>query len=249
MCRLCEEAPFGYCDCGCGKPRGKNGCTAHSSRSKVLCNSKPLKGRHVCAIHGGKTPRGADSPHWKHGKYSIVYKEIPKRYVEAAVRSLESPESKSNRHQIALIDARSDELIGGLSTGEHGEAWVRASSAAGRLKKAFYAGDVNGVSKGLVDLEKALESGRADAEIWRQLIDLFEQRRKSVDTDSRIAFRKSVAMSLDEALQLASIVISAAREFIDTDDLDAFAERVAAMTPGGADALMPILEDPGALTN
>ena len=45
-------------------------CTAHSKQTGAPCRQPVVPGRQVCAYHGGKSPRGLASPHWKHGRYS-----------------------------------------------------------------------------------------------------------------------------------------------------------------------------------
>lgn len=40
------------------------------TRSGGQCQKPPVKGANRCKLHGGKTPRGTDSPHWKNGLYS-----------------------------------------------------------------------------------------------------------------------------------------------------------------------------------
>ncbi len=45
-------------------------CTATSKRSGNQCQKHAMRGRTVCLAHGGKTPRGTASPHFKTGRYS-----------------------------------------------------------------------------------------------------------------------------------------------------------------------------------
>ena len=151
MCKLCDKRPYGTCGCGCGKPRGKRGCTAHAATKKQLCEKPPCKGRHVCAKHGGKTPRGPASPHWKTGVYSVLFRDLPERYWQSAIATITSPETRSNRAQIAMMDARADELMGQLSTGEHGHAWRRAGVVLALLQRAFHAGNVEQCQRQAID--------------------------------------------------------------------------------------------------
>src|SRR5690606_14036435 len=45
-------------------------CKAKSKRSGVRCKKDAVIGGEVCHIHGGKTPKGVDSPQYIHGRYS-----------------------------------------------------------------------------------------------------------------------------------------------------------------------------------
>ncbi len=51
-------------------------CTATSKQSGVQCRKSAMTERSVCLAHGGRTPRGAGSPHLKHGRHS---KQLPFR--------------------------------------------------------------------------------------------------------------------------------------------------------------------------
>jgi hypothetical protein len=45
-------------------------CNARKKSTKKLCGAFAMDDRDVCYHHGGKTPRGEDSPHWKNGRRS-----------------------------------------------------------------------------------------------------------------------------------------------------------------------------------
>lgn len=226
MCKLCEEAPYGYCTCGCGKPKGKHGCTAHSSTTKLLCNNRAVtsRGMHVCRKHGGTAKTGAAHPLFKHGLYS---RHLPDRYLASALAHYNNPARHRLKKQIALLEAREDELFQKMSAGEHGDVWKRANEAAKEMRAAIKRGSLEDAERGMKTLTAALKDGRADQKVWGELSDLWEQKRKLVDTESRIDYRESVAMSLDQAMTLVGAVIATAREIIeDPDDLERFATRI-----------------------
>lgn len=52
-------------------------CTATSKRTGQRCHKPAMIDRTVCQIHGGKTPRGVASPHFHHGRYSILLRARP----------------------------------------------------------------------------------------------------------------------------------------------------------------------------
>ena len=45
-------------------------CTAKAKGSHEQCKNYVVRGRSKCRLHGGATPRGIASPHFKHGRYS-----------------------------------------------------------------------------------------------------------------------------------------------------------------------------------
>ncbi|MGI8403704.1 MAG: hypothetical protein ACR2OE_02845 [Thermomicrobiales bacterium] len=70
-----------------------------------------MRGRNVCLAHGGKTPRGAASPHFKTGRYS---RSLPGRLVAAYEEALNDPRLLSLRDDIALTDAMLMETLSQL---------------------------------------------------------------------------------------------------------------------------------------
>lgn len=52
-----------------------NKCGA-KTRAGTPCQRAPLAGRTRCRLHGGATPRGRESPHYKHGRRSTAVREV-----------------------------------------------------------------------------------------------------------------------------------------------------------------------------
>lgn len=96
------------------QPHGSNDqpitrqCTARSKRSGEQCRKHAMRGRNVCLAHGGKTPRGAASPHFKTGRYS---RSLPGHLVAAYEKALNDPKLLSLRDELALTDAMISELL------------------------------------------------------------------------------------------------------------------------------------------
>lgn len=83
-------------------------CTARSKRSGERCRKHAMRGRTVCLAHGGKTPRGAASPHFKTGRYS---RSLPGHLLAVYEQALRDPRLLSLRDEIALTDAMICELL------------------------------------------------------------------------------------------------------------------------------------------
>ena len=80
-----------------------NRCKAKTKQTGKRCKRSPTPGREVCRLHGGATPRGIDSPHFKHGRYS---KAMPDRLIEKYETARNDPDLITMRDDIALIDTR-----------------------------------------------------------------------------------------------------------------------------------------------
>ena len=89
-------------------PHGSNApaitrqCTATSKRSGNQCRKPAMRGRTVCLAHGGRTPRGVASPHFKTGRHS---RSLPGHLVADYERALNDPKLLSLRDEIALNEA------------------------------------------------------------------------------------------------------------------------------------------------
>jgi len=70
-----------------------------------------MRARNVCLAHGGTTPRGAASPHFKIGRYS---RSLPGHLVAAYEEALSDPRLLSLRDDIALTDAMLMETLSQL---------------------------------------------------------------------------------------------------------------------------------------
>jgi hypothetical protein len=68
-----------------------------------FCQDRPAVGRTRCRRHGGLTPKGPDSPHWKTGEW--VKGEKPKALGEQYQESLGDPQLMAYRHDAALYEA------------------------------------------------------------------------------------------------------------------------------------------------
>lgn len=86
-------------------------CTARSKRTGARCRKHAAPGRDVCSMHGGKTPRGIHSPHWRGRGYS---KDLPTRLADRFRLALQDPQLLELSSEIALLDARVGELLAGL---------------------------------------------------------------------------------------------------------------------------------------
>lgn len=85
-------------------------CKAKSKQSGERCKRHAAKGRLVCRMHGGATPRGMDSPHYKHGMKTrdrYMSKELALRYNAAAT----DPNLMSLEMNVALIETRMREIL------------------------------------------------------------------------------------------------------------------------------------------
>lgn len=157
-------------------------CTAKSKQSGEQCKRHAVPGMTVCAMHGGKTPGGIASPHFKTGRHS---KYVPARMRERYEEALTDDALLALDAEIALLDARIADLLSRVDTGESGAAWTQAGKSYRELKNAMGKIDIPAAQDAMQQLEAALGDGSADYTAWNEIQSLVQQRRALVETERK----------------------------------------------------------------
>lgn len=167
-------------------------CKAKAKRTGEQCRLHAEPGYKVCRLHGGKTPRGIASPHYKHGKFSRY--AVPGRLIMRYNEGIEDPELLNLSSEIALTDARTNELLSHLDTGESGAAWRVVKDAFDLLA----ADDKSGLSL----LAAAIDQGIQEYRVWAELQSMIEQRRKLVESEQKRRVAIEQVITVDEVMGL-----------------------------------------------
>lgn len=171
-------------------------CKAKAKRTGLQCNRRAVAGREVCQVHGGKTPRGIASPHYKHGRNTPWANILPKHMTEAFDASFTDPKLLSLRKDIALTDARITELLAALVREDAPLTWEQLVQAKAGFYKAQAAKNV-GASKAALDaIMLLIDQGAADVDKWAELRQAQEHRRKMIETEwkSKTALARVLTM-------------------------------------------------------
>lgn len=173
------------------------------TRSGKPCQTRPMaNGR--CRMHGGATPSGIASPHFKTGTYT---RYLPSRLLERYHESLSDPDRLALDDAIAVIDARLvDELLN-VEQGGSVEAWEAASEAYKELKAAMTAVDIPGAQSAMTALESILIGRAEDHTAWTKFDSLLEQRRKLVDTDRKRRRDMQQMVTVEQAMLLVGLLV------------------------------------------
>jgi hypothetical protein len=140
-------------------------------------------GRTKCRLHGGATPVGADSPHFRHGRRS---KYLPTRLLESYHAALNDPNLVSLREDLATADTRILELLRGVDVkGTTLGHWKQMSAIFEALRAAHARGDQVATQAAVVELDDALTRTGGDVEKWEELRAWADHKRKLSDTEQR----------------------------------------------------------------
>lgn len=94
-----EGKGLDYEPCGARKKTGDK---------SVRCLRRPCPGSKRCKFHGGMTPKGIDSPHFKHGKRSKYAKE---QVIQRIKRFKNDQDARDLRDELAILRGVLDSYI------------------------------------------------------------------------------------------------------------------------------------------
>lgn len=185
----------------------------------LVCLKPRAEGRTRCRLHGGATLRGVESGTFKTGEHSRVMDALPERMRSAYEASLRDPALLDLKGSVALIDARLIDLLNRVDTKESGQAWQAVETAFADLVSAIRKDDKRGQSAALSELDQMIRVGKGDSESWTEITRLLDDRRKHVETQTRLEVAGDRAVPVGELmtmmgafLNLVQTVVSSAEE-------------------------------------
>ena len=203
-------APSGKTHPVTGKPVcGSKRDTPNKFGVYYCCGSPLPNGR--CYMHGGATPGGIASPHTKHLRHS---KYLPGGLLERYQQAAADPDLLNLSAEIALTDARIDDLLGRLGEGDLAGAWVKLQDAFDAFRVASATHDADLKAEAMMDMAALIEQGANDQLVWAQLGDLMNDRRRLVQTETkrRVAMQKMI--SADEGMALVVALANIVRTHV-----------------------------------
>lgn len=193
-------------------------CTAIAKGTGEQCKKDAVQGSTKCHMHGGKTPRGMASPHYKHGRYS---KDLPSRLADKYQEARSDSELLALRDDIALVDARLRELVGRIDTGEADSLWRWLEEAVDDLLIARRSKDQAGIAAAVNDIVQAVEKGSSERKTWAEIFDLLERRKRLVESERKRLVDMQQMITSERAMLLLSVVVDTVRRHV--NDRDALA--------------------------
>jgi len=191
---------------------GKRICGAYSRRTGQPCQRPPMaNGR--CNQHGGKTPMGRASSNFKHGRYS---KYMPAGMRERYFESINEPSVLELIDEIGIIDSRIADRLTALEekTDVSSSTWRTVRTLWRTFMGHIRSGNQEGQQELLRQLNEVITSGSQQADVWDDLLNLVESRRKLVDSEGRRMEVKANIVTVEQAFYLVSATIDALKEVV-----------------------------------
>jgi hypothetical protein len=185
-----------------------------------------------CYVHGGKTPSGVASPHFKNGRHSKV---LPTRLAAQYETAQRDPDLLNLKHEIALVDARLGELLERIDLDGAGALWGMVSIVHHAMNQAIDTDDLDEL-KTLVDqLGTAISRASADRQAWEAILPVVEQRRRLVQSESRRRVAMQDMMTTERSLVLLGAVAQIVKRHVhDRDVLAGIAAELRGLVGDGA---------------
>jgi len=174
-------------------------CGARKRKSNDICRSTVIMRNGRCRIHGGATPVGAMSKNFKTGKYS---KDAPTRLLAAYEGARQDPQLLENREEIALIDARIQDLLRRVDTGESRLAWAKAQKALATYDAAMKRSEGTEAAAAFDTLRDIIRHGVGDTAAWNDLNAQIALRMKLAESERRRLVELSQTITVEQALLL-----------------------------------------------
>jgi hypothetical protein len=182
-------------------------------------------------MHGGSTPKGIASPQFRNGLRSRYLKHLPATLQAGYQASMEDPELLSMRAEIAMLDARSNQLLEELASGE-GPTFEDVRRAMLHLDAC----SEEDTAEALAHLREAIREGAAGARrvrsVWREMREIYMERATLAQTESNILHATNAVVSAEDALVFVRMVLAAIREVVtDRKMLATVQEKLLAFMP------------------
>jgi hypothetical protein len=154
---------------------------------------------------------GPASGTYKDGRHS---KFLPARLAAAYQDMMDDPKLMELRAETALTDARINDLLSRVDTGEAGKVWHRAQAALARFEREKDRQNLNGMTRALARLKTLITCGASDYATWHEIGEQIEQRRKLCDSEARRLHLAHETITADRAMVLVTVIVETVRRHV-----------------------------------
>lgn len=189
-----------------------------------VCQRWPVRGSRRCHRHGGRTPSGLDSPHFRHGlrgqrdMNSRRSRALPERLIQRYEEAVADVTLLELREDIALSEARIEDLLKRVDTGEAGETWRSLRETFYELRKALDKGDSATTAQAIDTIGVLIAEGASDYRAWDELAKERELRRRLTETESKRLKEMGQYLPAAQAVALVASCVGIIRKHVTDPD-------------------------------
>lgn len=195
------------------KYAGRRRCKAWSGNSGRQCLKLAMNGRNVCRSHGGATPRGQDSPHFKTGKFSRAFTGKP---IGERIKAVsQADDLVSLREAIGVGYIRLEELLTELDDGAFPDL-TSLVALHGQMLTAISKGDANLMSISIQSFGRIIADRSDRDRLWREIQKTQEHIKRLSEAERRMTTEVGGTISIEAVVLLAQLLALEFRSVIET---------------------------------
>ncbi len=184
----------------------RNGKRCKSNKTNgEKCIAFAVGGKDVCWVHGGATPSGRASVHYKGKGYS---RNLPTRLADQYESAITNPDLLSLRSDIALLDVRIGETIENIDTGPIGELWGAVRKVFLEQQTAMQSGDSIETIKATQELDMLTKTGFMDYINWNEIRGLLQERAGLVAKENKMLNDANLTVTAEKVMLLVAAIAS-----------------------------------------
>jgi hypothetical protein len=190
-------------------------------------------------MHGGTTPAGVASPHFRHGRHSKYFRDLPRDLRAGYKAALADPERTVLADELALLEARIAQLLRRLSEAAP-PPWAPALETLDDLTVATQGGNVARFRQAFEAHARVVRAGAeaaaAQAAVWQELQEVISLKVKTAAAEAKRLHDFRAYVPVEFALGLVAAVAAAAKDAVrDADDLRRLQQHLIAILPPAED--------------
>lgn len=199
-------------------------CGSKKQTGPGYCMHDPMDGRTRCYNHGGKTPVGALSPHFKHGLRSAY---MPQRLLPRFETAQSDPELLSVLNSAAIVQARVDELLEQVYEGEAGANWRELKKLWSQFQRHKRSGNVPGMQEALELIDQPMERGFAGHAAWEELGLQLDRHARLVAQEQKRRDKLQAMMTVEDGIGMLGTITDVIRRHCSPEQQTAIAAELA----------------------
>lgn len=186
-------------------------CEGMSRQTGLRCKNPVIPGRRYCKFHGGRALAGIKSMRFTDGRH---FQYLPGRLLERYREARGDIDLLAMRDEIALLDARLNDLLERVDTGEAGRLWTEARLAYAGVVGAMRSGDSQSLVSATDRLGQALSAGQGDYAAWEEVQKTIDLRRKISEAERKRLVDMQQMVTAEEAMNLVAAIAETVKRHI-----------------------------------
>lgn len=192
-------------------------CNAKSKRTGNPCRNVAVSGSTKCRMHGGKTPRGIASPHFKTGANS-KFAYLPGNYF-ARIEKVAGDQIENLEQSIEIQKVLESKYLEKLNSTESTEAWKRLHQAVREYDEATHeakdaADKAARQAQAFGMIRFIVKEGLSETFLHRDIQAIHETQRKISETISKMRKEQQDIYTREQWIELMVTLAGVLRETI-----------------------------------